>query len=113
MPALCPRRASSRASRITWRSAPPKARPLMTNSTLMQGSGGGAQLARGRLPEQDGAARGTAVEEEIERREPGDEGLRAALRVLGVGEIVPLHRHARAREVLDVEVLARAAEAGE
>src|SRR5262249_7369998 len=76
-------------------------------------SGCGAQFARGRLLEEKGATCGTAIEQEVERGEPGDEGLRAALRVFRMREFVPLHAYAGTREGLGVQILARPAEAGE
>src|ERR1041385_3267684 len=109
MPAWWPRRTSSFEIRMTC-SAAPSSRLLATKSTFIwipRPSGCGAQLALARLLEKKGATRGTAVEQEIERGEPGNEGLRAALRIFRMREFVPLYAYAGAREGLGVEILAR------
>src|ERR1041385_344230 len=115
MPAWWPRRTSSFEIRMTC-SAAPSSRLRATKRTFIwipRPSGCGAQLAFARLLEKKGATRGTAVEQEVERGEPGYEGLRAALRGFRMREFMPLHAHAGPRKGLGVELLARPANPGE
>src|SRR4249920_827725 len=100
---------------MTCSAAPSVSRLLTTKSTFIwiPLSGRRAQLRPRAIGQENGAALRAAVEQEVDRGEPGNEGLGTALLVCGMRELVPLDAHAFARKRLCVEIAPRTAESGE